>query len=841
LAANIQGDPLSFLRSRRGVAFLAALCVLILFLVRPGADHLKGRITRAIGTELRRSVDIGSVSVRVLPTPGFDLKKFVLYDDQAFGAEPMMQAAEVTASIRVSSLLRGRLEIARLDLTEPSINLVRSPEGHWNLETLLQRAAQTPLGPTAKVTKASGQAFPYVEADGGRINVKIGLEKKSYALTNADFSLWQDTENTWAMRLKAQPMRTDFNLTDTGELKVNGTWRRASNLRETPLQFSVQWSDAQLGELTKFVYGRDKGWRGSVKLVASLSGAPGDLNIDTDVSVQDFRRYDILGGDAVRLHAVCNGHYSTAEKSLSNLSCRGPVGEGAVTLSGAIHSINESPDYDLALAADSLPLQSVAAFMVHMKKDLPQDLSASGKLNANIEVLRTKDGEVGWSGDGEALGLKLTSPSNETNLSLSRIPFAVRSNAKKDATALANRLEIGPLDLALGRPAPASVHGWISTVGYEFSIQGDTQIKKLLQLARTVGVRTPQVAADGGAKIDLQLAGAWAGFSPPLVNGKAVLHSVRAEVRGVNAPLEIASGTVVLTPNNINVLYLSGSLGTTQWKGAVAMPRPCVPPDACSVHFDLRADQLATDELNQIVNPAAAKRPWYKFLSSSAVIGGKSYLATLEASGKLATNRLDVHGLTAMRVSGNVEMNRGKLRISDLHGDVLGGKHSGELRADFTGKVPEYSGTGTLDQIVLGQLGDLMHDAWVTGTASLNYKASASGVSAAELFSSASATVLVDAHDGTLAHLALPNSAPPLRMHSFSDRMVLRRGVFEIQEGKLETPSGIYQVSGKASLGRVLDVKLARDGAHGFNISGTLNSPKVSPATNAETEAALKP
>ena len=726
MAANFQGGPLSFLRSRRGVASLAAIFVLLLFLARPGANHLKGRIARSISTELRRSVDIGSVSLRVLPTPAFDLKNFVLYDDQAFGVEPMMRAAEVTASIRVSSLLRGRLEIARLNLSEPSINLVRSAEGHWNLESLLQRAAQSPLAPTGKGKGASGPTFPYVEADSGRINIKIGLEKKSYALTDADFSLWQDTEDTWAMRLKAQPMRTDFNLTDTGELKVNGTWRRASNLRETPLQFSVQWSDAQLGELTKFVYGKDKGWRGAVKLAASLSGAPGDLNIDTDVSVQDFRRYDILGGDAVRLHALCNGHYSTAEKNLSKLSCRGPVGEGAVTLTGEINSINASPEYDLAVAAESIPVQSVAAFVMHTKKDLPQDLSASGKLNANFKIARTKDGEVAWSGDGEALALKVSSRLNETDLSLNRIPFEVASNAKRNAVAAASRLDIGPFDLALGKPAPALVRGWISTMGYEFSIQGDTQIKKLLQVARTLGLRTPQVAADGGAKIDLQLAGAWAGFSPPLVNGKAVLHSVRAEVRGVNAPLEITSGTVVLTPNNINVLYLSGSVGTTQWKGAVAMPRPCVPPDACPVHFDLRADQLATDELNQILNPAAAKRPWYKFLSPS-LASGKPYLATLEATGKLAANRLDAHGLTALRVSGNVDLNRGKLRISDLHGDVLGGKHSGEFRADFTGKNPEYNGTGTVDQIVLGQLGEFMHDPWVTGTASVNYKVSASG------------------------------------------------------------------------------------------------------------------
>jgi hypothetical protein len=841
VAANFQGDPLSFLRSRRGVAFVIAGFVLVLFLFRPGADRLKGRITRSISAELRRSVDIGSVSLRVLPTPGFDLKNFVLYDDQAFGAEPMMQAAEVMASIRVASLLRGRLEIARLNLTEPSINLVRNPEGHWNLESLLERAAQTPLAPTSKPTSRSGPTFPYVEADSGRINIKIGLEKKSYALGEADFSLWQETEDTWAMRLKAQPMRTDFNLSDTGELKVQGTWRRASNLRETPLQFSLQWSDAQLGELTKFVYGKDKGWRGTVKLVATLTGAPGDLSIDTDASVQDFRRYDILGGDALRLHAVCSGHYSTAEKNLSNLSCQGPVGESSVTLVGEINSINSFPEYELNLIAESIPLQSVAGFMVHAKKDLPQDLDARGKLNANIKVERNKTGRIAWSGGGEALGLKLSSRSNETDLSIGRIPFAVTSTANTNSSLAENRLQLGPFDLALGKPAPASVHGSISTAGFELSIQGDTQIKRLFQLARTVGVRTPQVAADGGAKVDLDIAGNWAGFSPPVVNGKALLHSVRAEVRGMNAPVEIASATVVLTPNNINVLYLAASLGTTQFKGSVAMPRPCVPPDACTVHFDLRADQLATDELNKILNADSAKRPWYKFLSPNPATNGIPYLAALQASGKISANRLDVHGLTASHVSGNADLNRGKLRISDLQGDLLGGKHSGELRADFTGKLPEYTGTGSLERIVLGQLGDAMHDSWITGTASLKYRASAAGWSSVELFTSANATVEVEARDGMLAHVALPNTSQPLQMRAFSDRMVLRHGVFDIQEGKLETPTGIYQVSGTASLGRVLDVKLARDGTHGFNISGTLTAPKVSPATNAETQAALKP
>src|SRR5580700_3839012 len=98
----------------------------MLFLLRPGASRLKSRFVLSISSAVGRSVDIGSVHIRLLPRPGFDLNDLVVYDDPAFGAEPMLRASEVTASLRLMSLIRGRIEIARLDLTEPSLNLVHS-------------------------------------------------------------------------------------------------------------------------------------------------------------------------------------------------------------------------------------------------------------------------------------------------------------------------------------------------------------------------------------------------------------------------------------------------------------------------------------------------------------------------------------------------------------------------------------------------------------------------------------------------------------------------------------------------------------------------------------------
>jgi uncharacterized protein involved in outer membrane biogenesis len=841
----------SFWRSKRGVLTLGVVLLLALFLLRPGANRLRTRIVNSITLALGRPVDVAAVNLRLLPQPGFDLENFVIHDDPAFSAEPMLRAQQVTASLRMTSLLRGRLEIARLNLTEPSLNLVRNAEGHWNLENLIERAAKITVAPTSKTKTERRPGFPYIEADRGRINFKFGAEKKPYALTEADFALWQDSENAWAMRLKTQPVRTDFNLTDTGLVTLSGSWQRAPTLRETPLQFILQWDRAQLGQVTKLAYGNDKGWRGGLKISATIAGTPANLTIAAATSVQDFRRYDILGGGDLRLAAQCSGRYSSPDQTLSEIACSAPVGNGTIAVNGSINSLLSTRDYDLALTAQDLPIQSLIGFARHAKQGLPDDLIATGRMDGNVRLRHAAHAlasDVALEGSGETSGFELGSKLTKTQLVLGRVPFAVSAatNPKRHATSREAvsfpsevHLEVGPFELTLGRPTPTMVRGWASLSGYSFTVQGDAQVQHLLQLARTVGIRVPQPAADGLAKVDLQIAGDWSGFVAPRAMGKAQLHSIRAEVRGLNAPVEIASANLVLTPDKINVQNLTASIADSSWHGSLTLPRQCAAPTICPVRFDLHADEIATDRLNQLVNPHVRKQPWYRFLSSPAT--GVPYLLTVHAAGKLTANRVLIRKVAGSRVSANVELDKGKLRLSDLRGDVLGSKHIGEWEADFTAKPPQYSGSGTLERIALNQLSESMNDDWITGSATATYRVQASGLDATELFTSATSTLKVDARDGLLRHVALAEGSGPLQMRRMAAQLFLHDGEFEIQEGKLETPAGIYRVSGTASLTRILNLKLTQERAPGFNITGTLTEPHVSPILTPETRAALKP
>ena len=133
MAANVASGEVKFFSSKRRVASGAAGILLVLFLVRPGVSRLKARIANSISQAVSRPVEIGSVHLRFLPQPGFDLENLVIHEDPAFGAEPMLRAPEVTALVRLTSLVRGRLDISRLELTEPSLNLVRREDGRMEL------------------------------------------------------------------------------------------------------------------------------------------------------------------------------------------------------------------------------------------------------------------------------------------------------------------------------------------------------------------------------------------------------------------------------------------------------------------------------------------------------------------------------------------------------------------------------------------------------------------------------------------------------------------------------------------------------------------------------------
>jgi len=842
---------------------VAAVIVLLLFLLRPGASPLKSRIIVSISSGVGRPVDIGSVRVRLLPRPGFDLENLVVYEDPAFGAEPMLRASEVTAVLRLTALARGRLEIARLDLTEPSLNLVHSENGRWNLEALLERSAHTPLAPTAKAKSEPRPGFPYIEATSARINFKNGPEKRPFALTSADFSLWQDSENTWGVRLEAQPVRADLNLNDTGVLRANGKWQRAALLRDTPVEFSLEWSRGQLGQLTKLFTGSDQGWRGDVQVDAMLAGTPAKLDITSNASIQDFRRYDIPSGQPLRLAAHCEGQYGSPDHVFREVACSAPVGSGLIALKGDL-GLPGSHDYGLALSAENVPASAMLALAQRAKKNLPADLTAQGTLSGSLSFHESIGSKLRFEGKAEISQFRLAS-AGRTELGPETMPFiftsrndsagrVVRPASRKNAADLwmpeGPHLEFGPFSLSAAREGSPTARGWANRDGYGVVVTGNADLVTALRMARIFGLPALQTAASGEAEVDLKIAGNWAewgksaasGFPGPQVTGRAKLRNVRFGVRGTGGPVEIVSADVQLSSDHVVVTKLNAQAAGTSWTGSVEVPRGCGTPGACELRFNLNADQIALGALSEWISPRPKARPWYRVLQPIPR-AGPSFLGNLRATGKMTADRFRIYRLTATHVAANVSLGGGKLQIEDLKADLLRGKYRAFWEADFAAAPAAFHGRGGVTEIALARLADTINDPGIEGTLSGTYEMTATGSSAAEFWHSAEGTLRFEVRDGTLPHIALAKDEEPLKLSRLSGQARFHGGAFEMKDVRLDSASEKFHVSGTASLTRELNLKLARAGSgatSGYGITGTLAVPHVAPLPGTE-QARLKP
>jgi hypothetical protein len=842
-------------RTRRygGFVLWAVLLVLLLAALVPpwlNVSRYRVRVVDSISRALGRNVSASGISMRLLPRPGLVLSGFLVADDPAFSAEPMLRADEVAAYIRLGSLWRGRLEIGTLELDNPSLNLVCRADGNWNVEELIQRTSQVSSAPTTAKRPEERPRFPYIEATGGRINFKLGQVKKAFSFTDADFALWRESEAEWGVRLLAKPMRTDVALSDTGLLRVEGRFQRADQLRDTPVVLKADFSKGQFGQLTKLIYGRDRGWRGTPSATANFTGTPASLGVVLDAGVDDFRRYDIVLGQPLRIHVRCTGTFSAVDDSLSDVLCESPIKPGTLRISGSAKNWG-ADSYQIALTAQQVPMDRLVTFARHVKKDLPADLNASGEADAAFEARKTGEEPVRWTGGGRTSHVALHSGVLGDDLLIGAMEFTVPGTppAKTQANPLKRKskasppagfaLLISPFSLPLGATSPATISGFFDEENYRTTVSGEAELTRLVQVAHAFGISTPGVGLAGKSGVELDLAGEWAGFSAPVLAGEMQLHDVSAELQGVNEPLQITSAQTTIVNQVVSVSSFSGSFAKgPAITGSAHFPLHCASAEACSIHFDLHTNELSMTRLDQLFNPSARSQPWYRVLS----IGERheDALLKLHADGKLDITHFQVGRLAADNFQGHLDLNQGKVELDILRSDLLAGHHSGKWTGDFTQSPPRYAGGGVLQKISMDQLSTLMHENWATGQTLAKYAIALQGADAASLLSSATGSVDFTWTGGSLRKVGLDGRPAPLTFSSLTGILNIGDDKLSFDNCELKTGGAAYDVKGIATYDRNLNLRLQRSGGTSYVIAGTLDQPRVVAVPASPAQAKLQ-
>jgi AsmA protein len=509
---------------RRLIAALIFMTTMLLMAVVPpllNISRFQRRIERNLSAGLGRTVHFSRVSINLLPQPGFTLQDFVVDEDPAFGSEPIITAASVDATVRFSSLWRRRIEISKISLsagdtgTAPSVNLVHTADGRWNIQGLVLQATHIQAAPTAQTYSGPAPRFPYIEATGARLNLKLdrnGIQEKThFSLVDADFALWLPEPHQWQLRLKAHPVRTDSTPADTGTLRVEGTLGAAgsaaspASLAQLPIDLSGDWQDAQLGGLSYLALGRDAGLRGELALSASVVGTIGSNAIAAHIQLINARRSAFVPPNLLNLEASCQAIAQQSFHAFSQIACRWPPPGSSdptlVALSAALPDIRTPASAHATLTLPGLPTATALDWLSVATPRPPTGILPLGIITGSLAYHAESPSaprvpqplQRAWSGEFSLSGASL----RIAGLGARPIPLddiTLRSTAAptppphshQPAAAPPSSFDLLPIALPLGGRQPATLEGHFDANGYTLHLTGTGIPARLLALGDAI-------------------------------------------------------------------------------------------------------------------------------------------------------------------------------------------------------------------------------------------------------------------------------------------------------------------------------------------------------------------
>jgi uncharacterized protein involved in outer membrane biogenesis len=826
------------------IAFIALLVAALVLPPLINISRYQRQISASLAASLGHPVEVSGIKLQLLPRPGVQIANFVVNSTDGYSAEPILQCSSVTAAFRIASLWRGRLEIARISLDEPSLNLERAPNGQWNFASVLLQASRAQQAPTGRTAARGQNRFPYIEASNARINFKHGNEKLPFSFLSADVSIWLENPDEWQLRFAAQPMRTDINLSlaDAGQVQVSGSVHHASSTNELPLNLQAEWRGAPLGQVTRMLVAHDLGWRGDASVTAHITGVPNALALQLTAAASDFHREGFEPARPLNLHATCTATYRHSQGAIDGIHCLSPVGNGRLVLSGAMQQIQTAhPEPDLQLAAHHVPADAALELLRHTRGRLNTGMTLSGSIDGQLHYARAPQlagthtsASLRTTAEGSLVATDLLLRSDNMQQALPDLRFAVQPSAQSSVQPLALVLE--PTQIDLGGPQPLLANVRLTRQGYQLHYNGSGLLQQLLPLAHAFNVvpgAFQGLQGNGTADYNLSVQGDWLlpllniDQAAPLsdVSGTVGLHNADLQPSYLAEPVHIGTATAAILPTELRWNNITATLGTTRFAGSLRIPLSCAAP--CERHFDLTAANVSfgvlasslqgQDEgmVQDLINRVRSRSQDWPLLDGTVHIAhlGLGQIEIANASAELA-------------------LHDGNLEVRSLDGRTLGGILHATGAVDLA-STPGYDAAVQLRHVSAPELAQLLKEHWGPGQIDLASDLIMRGSSAADLASSAKGTLRWNWTSGALPQLT---GTPLHRFDRWNGNGKVAKGAITIGSSEVTGNSTTAVVTGTISSDRSLDLKVAAPAATGapqtetattITMTGTLAAPVV--------------
>ena len=149
-----------------------------------------------------------------------------------------------------------------------------------------------------------------------------------------------------------------------------------------PVHLDLNWREAHLGQLARLIAGSDPGWRGDLTGELHLDGTADAAQIAMRLRASGVHRAEFAPAAPLDFDANCGFVYHYTRRSLENLTCDSPLGDGRMRLTGEKLGLDAPPQFTVEL--DRIPVAAGLDALRTLRSGLDPDLEASGTVSGKI-------------------------------------------------------------------------------------------------------------------------------------------------------------------------------------------------------------------------------------------------------------------------------------------------------------------------------------------------------------------------------------------------------------------------------------------------------------------------
>ena len=712
------------------IALLAVIVLALPFIV--DVNRYRGQLESTVSERIGRKVSVGPMQLSIVPL-GVRIRDLTIAEDPTLATgRPFVRVKEVYVSPRFLPLLTGSIELNAVEVRDPEIELVRTPGGAWNFESLRKSSSQssdTRLLPFERVTVSHGRlGFTDLSRAPG---AKPAASSRA-VYDNIDVTLRDDSPDP--------PFDLTLAVTMPGEgaqrVTLQGRAAPGTGIADSAFDGTLEFDAVSLAGVERFLTAETLqnsdavlSGRASVRSKGGVLSSAGSLTLDrprvrgVDIGYPIVADFDVAHAlEAKRL---------TIQKGTVKL---GPT---PLSLTGTVDLSPETPVLDVHATAADASIAEAARLASAFGVAFGAGTQVQGRLNADVRARGAADrpsleGQIRLRNISIS-GKDIPQPVRSDAIDLALTPTEIRSNefsASSGQTAVAVRATVRQYT----GPTPV-IDASART--------GDADLGELLNVARAWGVAPEGTKGTGRASLDVRASGP---IDALTLGGSGRLRDATITTTALTQQVRVPAADLSFSKDAATIDTLTASIGKTTARGRMSLRNFTSP----RVDFDLAADRIDVADLQQLVPQSSGK-------AAAKPAANDSILLRTTGTGQLRVGTIVHEQLTLEDVQTAVTLDRGVIRLDPLTAGLYGGRHRGAITMDTRRTPTSFAVVSRLEKVDANRLASAttnLRDV-VFGALGSQARLSFGGDGADAIARSLNGTMSLNLADGRIANVNL--------------------------------------------------------------------------------------